>query len=837
MVQERRPVTVLFADLVDYSSIAAREDAEDVRDLLLRYYALAREIIEAEGGIVAEYLADGVVAHFGIPAALPDGADRAVRAARRICREIGELVNGGRQMAARIGIASGAVVAEYDGRHSRITGASGLVAARLQTLAEPGGICMSETTRRLLQQDVPLRFVPPPSLKGIPDHEPVWCLDPGTRPLPTRRSLAFFGRDAEMAQLGALWAEMLRTGHATPFALLSGLPGIGKSRILREHAGQCHAPVISLQGLERHRNLALYPFAEWLRGEGGIGLDEPADVYLDALRHPETASRLQARQAPPAIRRGIFASIAGLLRRRAEQGPLMVTMEDLQWADRSTLELIGRLQRELAAHPIQWLGSARPEFAGQGALSPVLLLPLDRLSSEECARAIGEGAVPAPIAERIIARSGGVPLYLEHLLREAEDGRIGFPETVPDTLLDALLAWIDGTGPARRIVQHAAVIGRRVRRSVLAAALDKPAAALDADLDLLCQARIFQQGTDEEYAFSHDLIREAAYGTLLRRPRRQMHRRIADFYADTNPHMGDRLASEIAHHCEAAGDLERAATYWHGIGLYMTSVGAFAEGESHIRHALDCLERLPSAEPASAHTLAHLHADLAANLMQTRGFTDQAVLATYRRSLGLLGGSEERGTDALVVLWGLFTHQVLIGDMDEANTIAGRMREIHDALPVSIRRAEHSLAMLGTRNAYDFYAGRFAEQLATLDAIRRLYYRPLHAPLAARYGMDIFAAAHAFAPHSAAILGREGLARDLVAEMDAHQIELGSPLMLPFADIWGAVALGYVEDFELAVARLNRGISLADRQGAAFWSATGRMWQGVLRSGATGDPG
>ncbi|MGO4452171.1 adenylate/guanylate cyclase domain-containing protein [Phyllobacterium sp. TAF24] len=839
-LEERRQVTVLFADIVDYTAIALRADPEDLRALLQRYYALVRHEIEVAGGIVAEYLADGVVAHFGIPQALQDAADRAVQAAVGIVSQAKEIDAQGHSLAVRVGLATGFVVAEYHGRTSKITGACGVLAARLQAAAEPDSVYLSDLTRRLLRRETNVHFVGDLSLKGFAKPQPTWRLTMGEAGMADMEAFPFVGRVAELRKLAAVWSRVVRTGRASPFHVLSGSPGIGKSRIVREHLTRCpaHQPKIVLAASERQRATALYPVVEWLRHDDRVAQTGEGMDYLRALLEPGAAADLLARETPSAIRQGTFDALAGAFRRIAQRMPIQVVAEDLQWMDHSSQMLIARLCADLSDCPIQWLGTCRTEFKDQFGEIRARIVSVAELNPPECHALLANcsDAINPDLAAKIIARSEGVPLFLEHLLRELKDGLIFGPDAVPETLVGALTAWIDRTGPARRVAQCASVIGSRSSIPLLAHLMEVVPGDVTEDVERLCRAEILHRDGDALLSFRHDLIREAAYGSLLRARRASLHRRVAKFLMAGDAHGNDKVMAEIAYHFEAAGDYAMAAHHRHRIGRLAVALGAFTEGETQLRRALDLLVKAGEGDTEATRQRTTILIDLAANLMQTRGFTDREVIETYKKSLSLLKTLDRIEGDSLAIFWGIFTYQVLMGRIKEAATTVARMETVLQGMPEKDRPGEHTLAVLGTRNGIQFYSGRFRAQLATLEKIRTCYDFKRDAPLAAKYGMDLFATAHAFAPHSAAITGQFALARHLITEADAYQMRLDVPLMLPYIHIWGAVALGYLGDFDQALARMQRGVALADHQGAAFWSATGRMWHAVIEFDAAGTP-
>jgi|GEM_PF-3310742 len=617
--QERRQVTVLFADIVNYTGLALRLDPEDLQDLLQQYYSLASGAIEAVGGLVAEYLADGIVAHFGIPIAFPDAADRAAGAAREIIEKTKQIIAAGDRLSVRVGLATGLVVAEFDGTNSKIIGSSGVLAARLQTWAPPGSIYMSDLTHRLLRREAGARFVGHLSLKGFSEPEPAWTFDIENGSPLEGESFAFFGRDVELSQLAAVWQTVLQTGRASPLCILTGRPGIGKSRILCEHTLRCRTEQrgIVLQGAERQSNTALYPIVEWLKFEDRISLEAQDVDYLRALYQPDMSGAPHLKEAPAAIRQRTFDALSASFRTIAKLGPIQIVIEDLQWLDHSTLQLISRFLIDLNDCPIQWLASSRPEFWDSFGDLEASVMVIGELSAADCHAAVrqccGQGVATA-LADEIVDRSEGVPLFLEHLLRELNEGRIYDREAVPETLVGALIAWIDGTGPARRVAQGASVIGRRFDEAILTQVLGLSPDVVSCDIVRLCKSEIFQREDGSLISFRHDLIREAAYGTLMRKPRANLHRRVACVYESSNPHDGDKAMAEIAHHREAAGDHSVAANYRHRIGRYATALGAFAEGESQLRDAVRLLGLSAQSGEDVWRQRANVLADLAANL-------------------------------------------------------------------------------------------------------------------------------------------------------------------------------------------------------------------------------
>ena len=836
--RERRQVTVLFADIVNYTSLALHLDTEDLSALLQNYYTAARSAIEAHGGVVAEYLADGIVAHFGVPIAHQDTVDRALSAAEILIHKVNQLQPNGRPLAVRVGVATGVVLAEFEGGVSRVTGASSVLAARLQAVAEANTIYVSELTRRLSRRTQGFQFRGNRKLKGFEDPVPVWAFDPSDARAESDRSFPFVGRELELRQLMALWKTVVETGRASPLRIVSGPPGIGKSRLVRELCSRAEGGTgaIVFQAAELHRNTSLFPVIEWLRQHSCDTSPANGNRYFRALLQADAAAELLASEAPAAIRQGTFDALVDHFRHISQAGPRQLILEDLQWMDQSSLELVMRLIDGLQDAPIQWLATCRPELNNRLSAIGGAIMSIAELSELDCRTAAANfcGLVAAPHLPDIVAKCEGVPIFLEHLLRALKDGRFSTQDGVPEMLVGELTAWIDRTGSARRTARYASVSGRNITPSLLAQIAGRSEREMEQDVDRLCEAQVLRRDGDSRISFRHDLLRDAAYDTLLRSKREALHRKVAEALHRENPVPNDKVVAELAFHYEAARDYPLAAESRHRLGKYATATGAFAEAESQLLRAAELLSRSHSDE--NRRQRANVLVSLAANYMQTRGFTDPRVMEVYMESLTLLKGIESTDLDSLAVYWGIFTHQVLIGQIAGARDTVERMAMLLHSVPEEARLAEHILSVLGTRNAIEFYSGKFLAQLKTLDQIRARYRFDRDASLATRYGMDIFATAQAFAPHSAAITGQFALMRELVAEADSHQVLLSIPLMVPFVDIWCGVALSYVEDFVEARRRIERGIEQADRQGAAFWSATGRMWLAIVEFDQHGGP-
>ncbi|QDY70837.1 ATP-binding protein [Qingshengfaniella alkalisoli] len=834
---ERRQVTVLFADIVDYTGHAARVDPEELRAGLDCYYRLARTKIGAWGGMVAEYLGDGVVGYFGVPVAFQDTADRAIGAAHAIIADAPSITIGGTQINIRAGIATGQVLVELDGQIPRITGSTSVLASRIQGIAAPQSVCVSDLTRELARPGQRFEALGEQALKGFEAAVPVWRSLASTNTHGPRHLTPLVGRDDELARLRTNW-ENVRHGDTTsqPLLIIGG-PGIGKSRLVDEHLMASPAPgsTIILRGAELHRSTMLYPVIEWFRA-----LDNPDDFidddpHLAALDSLAAAGNLLRHTASAKIRADILDALMRRFRDTLRLGASQFLFEDIHWMDDTTLELLRRLSEETSTQTVQIVATSRPGVLDADAFAEFETLELSPLQRADVSRLVERLAgtkLSDEDAARIVEKSDGIPIFAEHLARASlRKGTTG-DDAVPDTLSSLLSAWIDRAGPARKVARIASILGRSFDPDMVSALSAARPVQVAEDLDALCRNEILIAEGERKFSFRHDLLRDAAAASLTRVHRKTLHKAAAEVLEERAG--GDILLGEIAHHYSAGEAHGPAADWWQRAAMTAMAKGAFAEAVQQFDHALAHNAFLASGGDTTRKR-AELLAGLAATHMQTSGFTGPNVMDTYSAALAELKGLSVSQPEALPIYWGIFTYQILIGDLASAEATVGSMAALLDALSPEARTSENKLAVVGTENAAHFYSGRFNEQVKTHERTRALYRAEEHAVLIPRYGMDIYGVVQAFTPHSAAITGRFEMALNLIDEADAHQKILNVPLMLPHIDVWNGVALSYMGKFEDALDRIDRGIAAADAQGAAFWSATGRMWRSVIAFEATPD--
>src|SRR6516162_9243848 len=488
---ERRPITVMFCDLVGSTGLAAKLDPEDWRNLVNAYLDEASAAVVALGGHVLKKLGDGLMALFGYPQAQENDAERAVRAALAIQRALDEINaknrgKGAPDLLARIGLESGPVVVEAAGE---VFGDAPNVAARVQAAAEPGSVLVTLNVQRQVAGLFVAEEQAARDLKGVTEPVQLFRIvraSGGGRRGGTRALTPFVGREEEVGVLARRW-ESARAGEGQ-LVLIVGEPGLGKSRLLEEfhtRLGETPHTWVEWSASQLLQNTPLHPVAEW--GRQRFGVDEPAEqrladlegtlrlIGLDPAEHAPLLAPLVDIPLPPAraanfppeeLRRRQLAAMTAWVLAGARSQPIILAFEDLHWADPTSLDLLRVLADRGAQAPLLLLATTRPEFRSPWSLRPhhslISLSPLDRAG---VARMVGEisasHALSKEVVEGVNQRTGGVPLFVEEVTRLLlERGEQGGVQAIPPTLQQSLAARLDRLGPAREVAQIGAVLGR-----------------------------------------------------------------------------------------------------------------------------------------------------------------------------------------------------------------------------------------------------------------------------------------------------------------------------------------------------------------------------------------
>jgi class 3 adenylate cyclase/predicted ATPase len=876
---ERRQVTVMFADLVGSTELSARMDPEDLRDIISTYQKCVTETVRRFDGFVARHMGDGVLAYFGYPQAHEDDAERAVRAGLDLIAGLAAL-KAPLVLQVRIGIATGLVVVgdlvgSGEAQERGIVGETPNLAARLQSIAAPNTVVLADDTRRLVGNLFELQDLGTPHLKGITGSARAWAavrpsaVESRFEALHTGALSALVGREEELELLLRRWSRA-KSGEGQ-VVLLSGEAGIGKSRLtvalLEQLAREPHMR-LGYFCSPQHTDSALYPIIGQMMRAAGFAHDDSPQAKTDKL------DALLAQSSTPPQDAALFAEMLSLpndgryppvevepqLRRQktlkalgshiealTRINPVLMIFEDAHWTDPTSLELFARAVDLAVSHRLLILVTFRPEFSPPWIGRPhVTALTLNRLARRDIHFLIegilGNRSLPAGIRQDIIERTDGIPLFVEEVTKavldaagesEAQRAFAGAPTpvvAVPASLQASLMSRLDRLGPAKDVAQVGAAIGREFPHMLLAALVRKPEAELDSDLDrLIAAGLLFRQGTppDASYLFKHALVQDAAYGTLLREPRRVLHARIAEILESQFAEIAESQPELLARHYTKADLIEKSARLWGKAGQRSQERSALVEAAEQLSQALAQIATLPS-RPDLRREQIILQVALLNTLMHVKGYGAPETKAAVAQVRALIEQAERLGEppdDSSLLLSALFGQWIvnfISFNGDVARELAARFLALGEkegtAVPLLIghRTMASTLAFMG-----DLVGARahYNEALAL--------YRPAeHRRLMTRFGQDLRVTCLAFRSMALWLLGYpEAALKDAdCALMEARQIEHAATLM--FTLNFPILINTYCGNYDAANERLKELVVLAEEKGAPF-----RKAEGVLRRG------
>jgi class 3 adenylate cyclase/predicted ATPase len=878
---ERRQVTVMFSDLVGSTALSTRMDPEDLREVISAYQKCVAETVRRFGGFVAKYMGDGVLVYFGYPQAHEDDAEQAVRAGLELIAAVAGLKTRA-ALQTRIGIATGLVVVgdligSGAAQEQAIVGETPNLAARLQALAEPNMVVIADGTRRLLGNLFELEDLGAKDLKGIAGPVRVWAalraglMESRFEALHAAGLTALIGREEELELLLRRWARA-RTGEGQ-VVLLSGEAGIGKSRLtaalLERLATEPHTRLRYFCS-PQHTDSAFYPIISQMERAAGLAHNDTPQAKLDkldAVLAPTATStqdaalfaemlslpndgRYPALDLIPEQRRqrtleALTEQLAGL----ASQNPVLMIFEDAHWTDPTSLEAFGRTVDRIKTLPVLLIVTFRPEFnAPWAGRSHVTSLALNRLGERDAAaiiaRLVGNKELPADVMAEIVERTDGIPLFVEEMTKavleaesegEARRTAAAVPSAamaVPASLHASLMARLDRLGPAREVAQIGAAIGREFSHALLAAVMRKPEDELGSALDRLIQAGLlFRQGVPPHatYLFKHALVQDAAYGTLLREPRRVLHGRIAETLESQFADIAEGQPELLARHCTEAGLIEKAASLWGKTGQRSLARSALIEAIEQLTRALDHIAALP-ATPALRREEIKLQVALITPLIHVKGYAAPETQAAVERARLLIEQAEALGEppeDPILlfsVLYGVWAAHFIAFNGDALRKLAVQFLALAEkqraTVPLMIghRLMGNSLLLTG-----DIAQGRahYNQALA--------YYDPAaHRPLVTRFGQDTRVSVLSYRSFALWMLGypEAALADTDHALKDAREIDHAATLMYALHFTSGTYI--HCGNYAAANAQSNELVVLADDKAAMTWKATGMLRQGLV---------
>lgn len=715
---ERRQLTVMFVDLVGSTALSSRLDPEDLRRLMVDYQKAVAETLERFGGHVARYMGDGVLAYFGWPQAHEDAAERAVHAALSTVSSVERLSRpaGVEPLHTRVGVATGLVIVgdiigTGEAREHAVVGETPNLAARLQGLARPQQVVISDGTKRLIEGSFELADIGMQQLKGIPQPVPAYTVTSVRRhvrrfkkSVTVERSI--IGREAETAALMNSLQQTLR-GQGQ-LVHISGEAGIGKSALVSlavEKARLDPFDCLICQCSPYESDRALYPVADalphWLEQWHVIGSTpgeslsrlvprEDAMLLAEMIGDRTADTKLSVREK----RERTLAALSKLLLQRSQEGALLLLVEDAHWIDATTLEWLDRLVKLLSRTKILLLVTARKEFEHKFPKTDHMLnLELGRLQagaiSELVQQVCNNKAMPDSVVSQIDSRTDGVPLFVEEITKtllesgqlEERDDRYHLTGPlqsidIPGSLQDSLMARLERLQSSRGIAQYAACIGREFNLELLEVASGESDRSLQSALQRLIEAELVEaSGTPRHYNFKHALVSDAAYESLLKSSRQTTHQKIAEYLA-TKPEYND--SPELtAHHYSAARMPAQALAYWQLASDTAIAADACVEATAYLERAMSEFRELPPTDRTAEHEQSLL-LKLIDPLTTSRSFADTRALEVVDRALEL--GEQTGSMHELFPVLGMQIVQANnLARFPEAHRLARRYLELADS--------------------------------------------------------------------------------------------------------------------------------------------------------------
>jgi predicted ATPase/class 3 adenylate cyclase len=881
---ELRQVSVMFCDLVGSTNLSSALDPEELREIIRSFQDACVPVVEHYDGFIAQHLGDGLLIYFGYPRAHEDDGERAVLAGLDIIKAVNALQpRPALQLHVRVGIATGKVVvgdlvssgANLD---KVAVGQTPNLAARLQALAEPDSIVISPHTYKLIGQRFEYEDRGLHELKGI--DKPVRVREVlKQRSYRSRFEAAHSGnvlplvdRFDEMAIMTDRWQQAAKgKGQAL---LLNGEAGIGKSRLgsalIEKICGHGKVATRELQCSPYHRQSVLYPVIEWLQKEifdagSDTGKWQQINTYLDSTTLDKTEAApilanllsvpLPADYAPPIMspeRQKLLTMqyLSALLGQARDNDFVLLIIEDLHWADPSTLELIGLWSAQIVDKNMLALLTCRPEFSSPwGAQENFTAVHIDRLPDEyamEMVRlAAGGSCLPQSVIEQFVKKTDNIPLYLEEMTKDIVDMQ-GWGDgdscalvqidpasiVIPTSLQDSLMARLDRMGETRSVAQIAAILGREFGRDILQAIWTGKPAVLDQGIQTLIEAGLLyvrNENNQQQYQFKHALIRDAAYESLLKRTREKQHLHIAQVMEREFPDIVSKQPDVLAQHFTAGNSLNDALKYWLAAAQLALKNYAMQEAIAHINHGLELLQKLPDT-PERALTELDFRITLGPALMMTQGYASEEVRVSCDRAQELcsLVGNVPQIPVTLFLLW---TYHCVAGNHVTAYEVASQLVQVAEHTQNDDLLVEGYL----TLGATSYFLGNFREAIANLEKSHAYYDAERHAGHAFQFGQDPFSAASNFLTMSYLVLDEADRARQTIDQGVAHARRLKHPFTLSFSLSYAIFLRILTRDYAAAADLIRENIQLCSDQGIILFLAMSKILSGWYVCETEGD--
>ena len=867
-IRELRPLSILFCDVVDSVGLSTRLLDEDYQDVIKRFRAICRQLTEKAGGHVVQEIGDGILVCFGCLTTREDDAERAVQVALDMTREVGTLSPGeGSTIEVRTGVASGAV--PIGDPEVVVDGVTTNLAARLTETAEPGSVVTEERTYQLTRALFAWTDLGRRSLKGFEEPMQLWRVDRAhavTTRFDVRVRLGltpFVGREEQLSTLLGRW-ENACSGRGQ-VVLLSGEPGIGKSRIIQVILERIKIPeqqLLRLQCLPDHENTALHPIIDQLKRTLDVVHDDPVNVKINKLESfvesrtkdvselaPVYAGLLSMPEShfgriernPEKLRKQTAAVLLEYLTGRANQDNCILVVEDVHWVDPTTKALLDTVIDKARQLRLMVLVSFR-----HGELQipwveaeHVTALKLEPLDDPYQSLLIHGLTIDRPLLpeqhDSIVSRCGGVPLFLEELTKSALE--TGAVDVMPSQLESLLLSRLDPLGKiqvsgldvarsVKEVAQICAVVGWEfsieLLKKVMAPNVDTSSDSevtreIEAAIERLLESGLISKRGDA-YHFKHVLIQEEAYRSLLRKNRAQLHARIARILKET-PDRFDIAPEFLAYHFYQAGLTTDAIEHWQAAGHRTARRSSNLEAEHHFRRAMDALGTLPKTVNNLSYML-QLHNDLGPVLMASKGFAASAVEQLYERAVRLgarIGRAAELYFPALA---GLQLVRLVQGRHREACQLG------EECLAIALETGDsvYLVEAYRHRGAARFWMGDIAESREDFEQVLKHYEPERHEELKFIYGTDPKVSALVFLSMVASLVGRR---RDAAAR-GREAIELVQNVSHRHTEVYANLALALAHDLrgEGYEARARARDAMRIGSEVPFWSSWAKIVKG-----------
>lgn len=846
---ERRQITVMFIDLVGSTELSEKLDPEELRELVRRYQGVCAEQIERHGGHIAQYLGDGVLAYFGYPAAHPDDALRAIRASRGILDGVEQQV--------RIGLHTGMVVVGEMGagehRENLAMGETPNVAARVQSAATPGSVLISRSTFQLTEDRIECEDLGVLALKGLSRPFRLYRvlrereLGEWRSAVRRRRSrLPLIGRDAEQERILALWEEGGRS------AMVSGRMGAGKTRLLQwlkdrlvgrhnyvfslycspETSTSSFASVLDL--LEREFRLArLEPAERFVHLRDGLelkapGLPERTRLLLGHLLELELPGGSLPTLQPQALRLLVMQALTDYFKALAAQRPTLVAVEDLSTADPSTLEWLRAFSAHLAGTRLFLLAAGTAE--GWVGCETLELERLGRAEAEQLILSLTGKPLPPEVMDHLVMRGEGIPLFLQECTQLALDSSVLEEQAeryvlngsldslgIPTTLQDFLTSHLDRAGPSKSLAQRASVVGPYFGAEFLELYTRMSRSSLEAHLDRLVQEQVLLQ-LETAFAFSHGMLQQAAYASLLKTVRQDCHLEVATTLEKHFPALVESQPEVLAYHYARGAQPLKALEFWGQAGSKALRASANQEAVAHFTEALQLLDTLPGT-PQRLQSELQMILGLATAHIPLRGYAGREVADNYSRARELCRRMGD-GLGLFPVLGGLWVYYLVRGDLEAAGDLSSQLLRL--ANEDSLRLVAHAAA-----GQTAFYRGDLLSARRHLEDAVRLYDPEKHKHLAYEYFQsDPAVCSLSYLAWSLWLQGETELATWRAEEALALARKLDHSHTLAhvmFFDVWLNLNRGKFAE----AATLNAELAaLAAEQAFPFWGALAFVMEG-----------